>query len=157
MNLIVKMFFLAAASLAVAAVPSAAETGEQLLERLAEGRAKLEAVCGRCHSVDTPLAREMDRAGWDALLIDMAERGAKLGPGDKDAIIGFLVARYVFSKKCTVCHTRERIYDREQAFSEWKATVEEMAVRAPDLISPDEAEMIVAYLTLVLGPPRAGE
>lgn len=147
---------LAAAALAAAA-SAEGQTEEDLVGRLAEGKARLEKVCGRCHTVDTPLSRDMDRAGWDALMIDMAERGAQLGPGDKDVIINYLVARYVFSSKCTVCHAKERVYDRERAFAEWKSTVESMAARSPELMTPHEAALIVAYLTLVLGPGRGGQ
>ncbi len=155
MKLIAKTVLCAAAALALAA-PAAAGPDEELVARLAEGQARLEAVCGRCHSVDTPLSREMDRASWDALMIDMTERGAELGPGDKEAIVSFLVARYVFSKKCTVCHAKERILDRERAYAEWKSTVEKMAAKSPDLMSPDDARLIVAYLTMVLGPAGEG-
>jgi mono/diheme cytochrome c family protein len=119
---------------------------------LSEGKTLFEERCSRCHEIDRPLARDMERSEWEKLLIEMASRGADMQEGEKELILDYLSARHVFTSKCTGCHTRERIFDRERAYKEWVATVQAMADKNPDLLSEQEAAAIVSYLALVLGP-----
>ena len=114
---------------------------------------KLESACTACHTLDRPLSKDMDRAQWDALLISMMNKGASLSDEDKHLIIDFLTARRIFNARCTVCHERQQVFDREKVLTEWQVTVRKMGEKQPDLLTEDEIEAISAYLTLVLGTP----
>jgi mono/diheme cytochrome c family protein len=148
-----------AAALAVALLAGVADSGaaDPLVERLGEGKKKFEAICSRCHGIDKPLSRDMSPPQWDVLLLDMAEKGAQVSPDDKVAIIDYLGARAVFAVKCTVCHTKEKVFDRERTLAEWQATVRNMAEKKPEFFTGEEAEIITAYLTLILGAPPASQ
>lgn len=131
---------------------------ENILKQLAEGKKRFETQCSTCHSLDKPFAKEMPREEWDKLLVDMAGRGAKISPEDTVLIVDYLSTKSLFSSKCTVCHTREKVFDRTQTLAEWQATVKKMAEKKPDLFTPGELKALSAYLVLVLGPPAgAGE
>jgi mono/diheme cytochrome c family protein len=146
-----------AAALAAVLLAGIAESraADPRVERLEEGRKKFEATCSECHGLDRPLSRDMTPAEWDILLLDMAEKGARFGPDDKATILEYLGARAVFAVKCTVCHEKEKVFNREKTLAEWQATVGKMAEKKPEFFSREEAEIITAYLTLVLGSPPA--
>lgn len=148
------MAFAAALALLWPAAPPPARADGMAARSLAEGKDLFEKKCSRCHEIDRPLSRDMERQEWERLLIDMASRGAEMEAGEKELILDYLSARHVFTVKCTTCHTRERIFDRERAYQEWVATVQAMAEKSPDLMSEQEAAAIVSYLALVLGPQQ---
>lgn len=129
--------------------PARAE--DPMVERMRRGRAALESACTECHSIEKPLEKEMDRAQWDSLLIKMTTKGAAVSMEDKGLIIDYLSARYAFSSRCTVCHTKEKVYDREQTLAQWEKTVREMAEKQPGLMSEEESRAIAAYLIATLG------
>lgn len=131
---------------------AAARAEEPMVERMRRGKAALESSCTECHSIETPLSMETDRAGWDALLIQMTARGAAVSMEDKGLIIDYLSARHTFSSKCTVCHTKERVFDKEQTLAQWGKTVRKMAGKQRGLLSEEEARAIAAYLAVTLGP-----
>ena len=126
---------------------------DDLVVRLEKGMETFESVCGRCHGVDRPQALNMDRPEWARIVAQMEERGATMTDQERELILDYLGIRNVFLTKCTVCHTKERIYDRQQAFEKWKQTVEGMAAKSPDLMTEGEASSIIAYLSVVLGTP----
>ena len=142
----------AAALLISCAAPAAAD---DLVSHLERGRTAFERICGRCHGTDKPDNRNMDRPAWDGLITSMEAKGAILTAEERELILDYLGIRNVFITKCTVCHTKEKVFDREQTFENWKKTVKEMAAKQPDLISAGEARSITAYLAVVLG--MAGE
>jgi mono/diheme cytochrome c family protein len=130
---------------------SAARAEDPMVERMRKGRAALESSCSKCHSIETPLAKDVSRAEWDALLIRMTAKGAVVSMEEKGLIIDYLAARHIFSSKCTVCHTKEKVYDREQTLAQWEKTVTDMAARQPGSVSAEEARAIIAYLAATLG------
>lgn len=138
---------------------SAPRAEENLVKQLAEGKKRFETQCSTCHTLDKPFARDMSRAEWDQLLVDMAGRGAKINPQDTVLIVDYLSTKSLFSAKCTVCHTKEQIFDKENALSDWQSTVQKMAEKQPDLFTPGEVKAITAYLNLILGgsPDPAGK
>ncbi len=138
----------AVALLAGAAAPRAVEN---LVNQLEEGKKRFETQCSTCHSLDKPFAKEMPRAEWDQLLVDMAGRGAKISPEDTVLIVDYLSTKSLFAAKCTVCHTKEKVFESQQTLSEWQATVKKMAEKQPDLFTPGDAKALTAYLVLVLG------
>ena len=131
---------------------SAARAEDPMVERMRKGKAALESFCGECHSIEKPLAKDVSRTEWDTLLIKMTARGAAVSMEEKGLIIDYLGARHTFSSKCTVCHVREKVYDREQTLAQWEKTVKDMAARQPGFVSEEEARAIIAYLTATLGP-----
>jgi competence protein ComEA len=151
--------FAVAAAAALLAVADFAVAEDSLVNRLERGQKTFESACSSCHEIDKPLSKDMDRIQWEATLIQMTGRGAEISSEDKALIIDYLTARFTFSGKCTVCHTREQVYDREKTLAEWEKTVAGMAKKQPGLISEAEARVIIAYLTLVLGraPSFSGE
>jgi mono/diheme cytochrome c family protein len=148
-----------AAVLAVALLAGVADSGtaDTLVVRLGEGQKKFESICSRCHGIDKPLSMDMTPAQWDVLLLDMAEKGAQISPDDKVAIIDYLGARAVFAVRCTVCHTKEKVFEREKTLAEWQATVRNMVEKKPEFFSREEAEIITAYLSLILALPPASQ
>jgi len=52
-------------------------------------------------------------------------------------------------KKCTTCHTLERIKKAKKTKSEWRTTVEKMIKYSmnPDLLTEEEINMMISYLT----------
>jgi cytochrome c2 len=152
-------WFAVAAAAALLAVAAVAGAEDSLVDRLERGQKTFESACSACHEIDKPHSEDMGRTEWEALLIQMTGRGAEISNEDEALIIDYLTARFTFSSKCTVCHTREQVYDREKTLAEWEKTVAEMAKRQPGLVSDAEARMIIAYLTLVLGraPSFTGE
>jgi uncharacterized membrane protein len=52
-------------------------------------------------------------------------------------------------KKCTTCHTLERIKKAKKTNSEWRTTVEKMIKYSmnPDLLTEEEISMMISYLT----------
>ncbi len=137
--------------------PSVINAQDDLVGHIEKGKKTFEAVCGRCHGIDRPQALNMGRPEWAGIVAQMEERGAEMTGEERELILDYLGIRNVFLTKCTVCHTKERIYDRQQAFGQWKQTVESMASRSPDLMTEGEARSIIAYLTVVLGAPPKGQ
>lgn len=137
------------------AAPVSAE--DELVPRIAKGRVAFETICGRCHGIDKPEKKDMERPAWDALITSMEAKGAKMAAEERELILDYLGIRNVFLSKCTVCHTTERILDRNQAFRGWEKTVEGMIAKGPGLMTEGEARSIMAYLTVVRGPEPAGQ
>lgn len=129
-----------------------ARAEDPAVERMRMGRAALERSCVECHTIEKPLSKDLSRAEWDTLLIKMVSRGAALSMEEKGLIIDYLSARHIFSSKCTVCHTKEKVYDREQTLAQWEKTVQEMVKKQAGLVTEEEARAIIAYLAATLGP-----
>jgi len=64
-------------------------------DALPEAPAKktVENVCGGCHDVDTAIGERHDKAGWQAVIATMVNRGARASDQEFDAIIEYL-AKY---------------------------------------------------------------
>ena len=77
----------------------------------------------------------------------------QISPEDTVLIVDYLSTKSLFAAKCTVCHTKEKVFDSQQTLSEWQATVKKMAEKQPDLFTPGDAKALSAYLVLVLGSP----
>jgi len=59
----------------------------------APAKKTVEAVCGSCHDVDTAIGEKHDKAGWQAVIATMVNRGARASDQEFDAIIEYL-AKY---------------------------------------------------------------
>lgn len=147
------LLFAAACSAAMFSYARPLMAEDDLVGHVAEGKKTFETVCGRCHGIDKPQALDMERPEWAGIVEKMEKRGAKMTDGERELILDYLGIRNVFLTKCTVCHTKERILDRQQAFEQWKGTVEKMAAKKPALMTEGEVRSIIAYLTVILGVP----
>ncbi len=72
--------------LLLAALGSACDRGADL-----PGREIFELRCSRCHTVETPLSRRKDRAGWERTVWAMRQRGARLTDEEAAEVVRYLV------------------------------------------------------------------
>ncbi len=73
-------------SLVAAVLASACDPGADL-----PGREIFELRCSRCHSVETPLSRRKDRAGWERTVWAMRQRGARLTDEEAAEVVRYLL------------------------------------------------------------------
>ena len=59
----------------------------------APAKKTVESVCGGCHDLDTAIGERHDKAGWQAVIATMVNRGARASDQEFDAIIDYL-AKY---------------------------------------------------------------
>jgi len=56
----------------------------------APAKKTVESVCGGCHDLDTAIGERHDKAGWQAVIATMVNRGARASDQEFDAIIDYL-------------------------------------------------------------------
>lgn len=56
--------------------------------------ALLEERCGSCHSVSIPKNARKSRSDWDETVTRMVNKGARLSPAEKKALVGHLARLY---------------------------------------------------------------
>ncbi|GAB4256055.1 MAG: hypothetical protein Kow0054_18550 [Deferrisoma sp.] len=61
-------------------------------------------------------------------------------------------AKALFEKKCSACHSPDRALKKNKDRAGWEKTVSRMARYSSGMISPEDAGIIVEYLTRVRGP-----
>ncbi|GAB6062663.1 photosystem P840 reaction-center cytochrome c-551 [Deferrisoma palaeochoriense] len=61
-------------------------------------------------------------------------------------------AKALFEQKCSACHSLDRPLKKNKDRAGWEKTVSRMARYASGMISPEDADIIVEYLTRVRGP-----
>lgn len=135
-----------------ATVPAAAEQpATSPVDALRSGRQAFEAACGRCHSVDLPLSKRLDRAGWEQTLGAMTGRGAEIAPAERGLIIEYLSAKSTFEGLCVTCHDFKRAFELHRTREQWEKTVEAMVARKSGAFTAEDVSRIKAYLTLIAG------
>ena len=112
-----------------------------------EGKEAFEENCIECHSLEWPLQKISDRAGWEDTLQKMANTGAVLGKKNKRQVLEYLVAKSTFQTKCSVCHALERALEKNKQFQEWVATVRRMAAKKPGHLTEEEIQAVSGFLT----------
>ena len=143
---------LAAFLLAGVAPAAAGDSLPDPLAALQSGKKSFETACNtKCHNLDIPLSRKLDRAGWEGILGSMSARGAALEPTERAVIVDYLVVKSTFETKCTTCHGAQSALASKRTRQEWEATVKRMAGKNPPEFSAEEIRLITAYLTLVVG------
>lgn len=117
----------------------------------------LEKRCGQCHDVADNALHGTEN--WLERLQSMGAR-ENLGATERAEVVEFLryhgwevnqilamaSERHLFEEKCGLCHATERVFVRDLDREQLRATVERMRLRAPQWISPEESETIVAFL-----------
>lgn len=59
-----------------------------------DGAQLLEERCATCHKIEIPKNARKSRAEWDKTVSRMIERGAKLSPEEKRALVRYLARVY---------------------------------------------------------------
>jgi len=132
------------------------------------GRQLVVEKCAKCHSLERVFTLFKDEEGWTKTVNRMALIGApNIRDYDAKQIIHFLlqqqkkrknadlalveeeIGKTLISKKCSLCHGLERVYQPVKSEDEWRMTVERMKKMAPgpDFLSEKETEEVVKYLT----------
>ena len=134
--------------LACFVVANAEEAGSPFtFQDFIEGKAAFEANCMECHSLEWPLKKITDRAGWEEILTKMANTGAVLSKKNRQQVLEYLVAKSVFQQNCNLCHELERQLEKNKEFQEWVETVKRMSAKKPDLLTEEEIQAVSGFLT----------
>ena len=112
-----------------------------------EGKEAFEENCIECHSLEWPLAKITDRAGWEETLTKMANTGAVLSKKNRRQVLEYLVAKSTFQTKCSVCHGLERPLEKNKEFQAWIETVRRMAAKKPGHLTEEEIQAVSGFLT----------
>ena len=125
-----------------------AEENEPLtFQDFIEGKEAFEENCIECHSLEWPLKKITDRAGWEETLQKMANTGAVLSKKNRRQVLEYLVAKSTFQTKCSVCHGLERPLEKNEQFQEWVAIVRRMAAKKPEHLTDEEIQAVSGFLT----------
>ena len=146
-----KTLVIASLILSGAVAAFAGEAAPDPLAALESGRKSFETACSKCHSIDLPLSRRLDRAGWEGILGTMTARGGSFAPADRALIVDYLVVKSSFENKCSACHGTENALASKRNREEWGKIVKRMAEKSPAAFTPQEIDLIIAYLTLAVG------
>jgi competence protein ComEA len=91
--------------LALAAIPAAAQSNEQLLPGGPE-KEKMVKICVGCHEIDLVVARRHTRAEWDGVVEDMIARGTK-GTEKELADVAEYLSKYLGKVNVNAANARE--------------------------------------------------
>lgn len=112
-----------------------------------DGKAAFEENCMECHSLEWPLKKITDRAGWDEILTKMANTGAVLSKKQRAQVLEYLVAKSTFQQNCSLCHELSRPLEKNKEFQAWVETVRRMSAKKPDLLTEEEIQAVSGFLT----------
>ena len=112
-----------------------------------EGKEAFEDNCMECHSLEWPLEKITDRAGWEETLTKMANTGAVLSKKNRRQVLEYLIAKSTFQQKCNVCHGLERPLEKNKELQEWVTTVRRMAAKKPEHLTDEEIQAVSGFLT----------
>jgi mono/diheme cytochrome c family protein len=143
-----KMGILVFVVILVSFVAAYAQENEPLtFKDFIEGKEAFEENCMECHSLEWPLAKITDRAGWEETLTKMANTGAVLSKKNRRQVLEYLIAKSTFQQKCNVCHSLERPLEKNKEFQEWVTTVRRMAAKKPEHLTEEEIQAVSGFLT----------
>ena len=123
----------------------------------ANGSKIFEKRCSQCH--DLPNPKKPPPEGWVKRL-DLMAPMAGLSKKEKAEVLSYLLShsktaeqalsvaqeRKIFEKKCSLCHSTVRIFTEKLTPESRRHIVLRMKERAPDWISPKDAEAILDFL-----------
>ena len=143
-----KMGILVFVVILVSFVAAYAQENESLtFQDFIEGKEAFEDNCMECHSLEWPLEKITDRAGWEETLTKMANTGAVLSKKKRRQVLEYLIAKSTFQQKCNVCHGLERPLEKNKEFQEWVTTVRRMAAKKPEHLTEEEIQAVSGFLT----------
>ncbi len=127
-----------------------------------------EAKCSRCHTLDRIYREKLTPQGRAHIAFRMREKDPTwISENEAKQIADFLaklqlpervepVARQdaatLFDVKCGACHTLERVFAKAPTAKEWKHIVSRMREKSPEWIKPEEADLILGYLSKIPRP-----
>lgn len=131
-------------------------------------RALFEEKCNLCHSADRIFLEPLDSETRRHIVLRMQKRAPDwITPEEMETILAYLDkgapgaprpgdeppaenSAELFRERCSSCHTLERVYlyleDADTTADAWMHIVNRMQQKAPDLITPEEAQQILSYL-----------
>lgn len=134
-----------------------------------EGEARFEQRCAQCHDTSDPSGQARE---WFERIEEMGPL-EDLDQARRMEVLDFLrhherrttemVAlaeeRQLFQEKCSLCHTTDRVFLEPMTPETRRHIVLRMQERAPDWITPEEAEQILDFLAQTEGdePPSPAE
>ncbi|MBI4914285.1 MAG: hypothetical protein HY825_00415 [Acidobacteria bacterium] len=126
------------------------------LSQVKQGKEAFAAQCLGCHqTVDEAAAGYRKTPAWREVVADMVTRGAKLDPGQQEAVAEYLTGRSLMIAKCTSCHSAFRALTASKSPEAWKAAVEDMVQRMPPDLRPSaEQTGRIAIFLAVERPTR---
>ena len=149
--------WLIAAPVAAAALVCVAGAGAQ---EPRSGEQILNASCATCHDGRVIQTAAKDEQGWTATVDDMIARGATVSPGDRPALIAYLVrvhgpmpqgrGRDIVLNICTMCHDLTRVQRSRHTPEEWEDILVTMLNEGAPL-SDDEFPVVLNYLARNFG------
>ncbi|HEY6000690.1 MAG TPA: cytochrome c [bacterium] len=149
-----KTLVLASLVLCGSLASSAGAAAPDPVATLESGRKAFDTVCSKCHKLDLPLSKKLDRPGWEGILGAMTGRGAAFSPEERQLVIDYLVVKSTFETKCATCHATQNALAARRSRAEWEKTVRRMAEKSPGAFTSQEIDLITAYLTLVVGSEK---
>ena len=54
----------------------------------------MEETCAACHTLDRVRSRKLGRDGWQTIVADMREKGARLNDTNSDLLVDFLARTF---------------------------------------------------------------
>src|SRR5262245_48771220 len=81
------------AAFLICAMVGATASAQQLPD--GPGKAELQKVCGACHQAERSASVRLTREGWEGVLSDMAQRGAKGSDAEFSAILEYLSTHFL--------------------------------------------------------------
>lgn len=125
-----------------------------------DGQKIYEDRCGMCHDLPDPDKPPPEGKGHWKERLDLMAPNAGLSNKEKAAVLEFLQnhekgasnmvsfaqEQQVFEKKCSLCHTIDRVFRIPLTDESRAHIVKRMQERAPDWITSEEAHEILEYL-----------
>ena len=135
--------------------------------------------CTACHGIDDYAYNAVDRAGWQAVVETMKEKGAVISDNDQSILLDWLVAEFgpdstAFPRNpvtpvdnslfaddeagrgfvetvCQSCHSLESVDIARHSEERWRAIVVDMKGRGA-AVADENVEALVEYFTRTRGP-----
>ncbi len=132
------------------------------------GRQLVVKKCAKCHTLERVFRSFKDEEGWTNTVNRMAVtdtpnireydakqiifflvRQQEIRMGEDMASVEKAIGKSLVSKKCSVCHNLDRVYQASKKEEEWRLTVERMKshTRDPNFLSEKETNELIQYLS----------
>lgn len=134
---------------------------------MARDRRLFEDKCGLCHNPNRVFIETLTNEQLEEIVSRMRARAPDwISQEEAATILTYLKegapgseevqrlefgndVKALYRNRCAACHTLERVYlmlERDRDNAQWALTVKRMQARAPDWITDEEADQIIAYL-----------
>ncbi|CAG35236.1 c-type cytochrome [Desulfotalea psychrophila] len=132
------------------------------------GKALMTGKCNKCHSLERVYRAYKSEDDWVVTVNRMAQLDSPNITGfDLKQVLNYLLkqqeerqgrrqvdpenemGRSLVSRKCTLCHNLDRVFEAKKSAKEWTVTVERMIVimDEPDFLDEEEQADIISFLS----------